>query len=239
MNIENINIMGYHVSIGSSEDIINGAGKVVATINPHSFLIARSDLEFSTALHNSDYLIPDGAGIVIAAQYLLGAKIRRHCGPDLLEVAIKSAYERKEKVFFMGSSQRVLCLIAEKINAEYPGIDVSFHSPSFTERLSCEESEKIIEKINESGATHVFVGMTAPKQEKWVEEYKSKINCEKIYSIGAAFDWYCGSVRRPPKLFEDLHLGWLARAFIEPRVWRRAVLTPVQFLREMIFYNSQ
>lgn len=239
MNIEHINIMGYRVSIGSSEDMISGAGKVIATINPHSFLIARNDSEFSAALHNSDYLIPDGAGMVIAAKFLLGAKIQRHCGPDLLEVVLKSAYERKEKVFFMGSSPRVLGLIAEKLNVEYPGIGVGFHSPSFTARLSSEESEKIIEKINEFGASHVFVGMTAPKQEKWVEENKYKINCEKIYSIGAAFDWYCGSVRRPPKLFEDLHLGWLARAFIEPRVWRRAVLTPIKFFREMIFYNSQ
>lgn len=213
--------MGLNIFDGIETDIIFGSGKVINTINPYSYMVSLEDPIFLKALISGDYLIPDGVGITLAARILKRKKLKRITGPNLMDIALSIANKNKEKVFFFGSTPEVLKLISKRLLIEFPNIKFKTYSPPFGNEFSSEEQEKITFKINSFSPDHLFVGMTAPKQEKWVFNSQEALNCKKIYSVGAAFDWFAGSKIRPPLFLERAGLGFIFRLILEPRMWSR------------------
>ena len=222
-------------------------GKVlINTVNAHSFNVAQKDDAFAEALrtaHDEEqesgqegcvkYLIPDGASIVKACR-ILKAKSQpreRVAGWDLFAFEMKrierlAAHGRKRKVMFMGSSWKVLGLIKERAAVEYPHLKVVTYSPPFKEEFSREDNETIIRMINEANPDLLWIGMTAPKQEKWIFQHWKEldIHCH-VGTIGAVFDFYAGTIKRAPIWWQDHMVEWLFRLLREPRrMWRRYVV---------------
>jgi N-acetylglucosaminyldiphosphoundecaprenol N-acetyl-beta-D-mannosaminyltransferase len=125
------------------------------------------------------------------------------------------------KVFFLGSSENTLSKIKERTNSDYPNIKVEAYSPPFKKEFTDHDNKLMIDKINSFNPDILLVGMTAPKQEKWVFQNKEKINARIICSIGAVFDWYAGNQKQPEKIWVNLGLEWFIRTIRRPEILKR------------------
>ena len=231
-------IMNYEVFTEDLNKLHLSKRQVINTINPHSYVTAKEDKLFFEALHNSDLLIPDGSGIVIAAIQINKQSIKKIAGTDLHKFLLEEMNKKSGKVFYMGASQKTLDKIHEKIKIEYPNTIVESYSPPFKPEFNDEENQEIIDRINNFNPDVLFIGMTAPKQEKWLYTHKDKLNFTISSSIGAVFDFYAGTVERPSQFWIDIHLEWLPRLLKEPkRLWRRNFVSTPLFLIDMFLYK--
>lgn len=216
-------------------------GKVlINTINAHSFNIAQKDALFADALRYGDYLIPDGASILMACRLLKASSQPREriAGWDLFAFEMQRLNNKgkmineKLRTMFMGSSEKVLSMIREQAAIDYPHLDIVTYSPPYKKEFSENENAAIIKAINDADPDLLWIGMTAPKQEKWTYQHWNEldIHCH-VGTIGAVFDFYAGTMRRAPKWWQKHSLEWLYRLIKEPkRMWRRYVLGNPLFL---------
>lgn len=225
------------LSLLESKEELNAIppGKVlINTINAHSYNTAQKDERFAEALRNGDYLIPDGASIVKACHWL-GCKSQpkeRIAGWDLFVFEMERLNETGGRCMFMGSSPRVLELIVEKAKAVYPNIEVVTYSPPYKPEFTEAENKAIIDAINAANPDLLWIGMTAPKQEKWTYAHwkELRIHCH-AGTIGAVFDFFAGTYQRAPHWWQEHSLEWLYRLIKEPkRMWRRYVIGNPLFL---------
>ncbi len=214
--------LGYNLFTGILDDVPTRTKLTINTINQYSFCMADKDLAFKEALQTSDVLLPDGIGIVVAERLLTGRKIRKISGSVLHMHLLKSLNTSGGKCFYLGSSETTLQKIKSRIQTEFPAIHVMSYAPPFKAFFSEEDSSKMIHEINEFSPDVLFIGMTAPKQEKWAIRFKEEVNAKFICSIGAVFDFYAGTIKRPGNIWIKLGLEWLGRLINEPRrMWRR------------------
>ena len=235
--IKTLTILGSKAELASLPE-----GKLlINTINAHSFNTAKKDKLFAEALMKGDYLIPDGASVVKACRWLK-AKSRpkeRIAGWDLFEFEMgrlnenqnengnhdDNENENKKRVMFMGSSQKVLDLIVKRAAVDYPHLKVVTYSPPYKPEFSDEDNRAIIDAINDANPDLLWIGMTAPKQEKWTYSHWDELNIHcHVGTIGAVFDFFAGTYKRAPQWWQDHSLEWLYRLIKEPkRMWRRYV----------------
>lgn len=210
-------------------------GKVlINTINAHSYNTALKDELFAEALQKGDVLIPDGASIVMACRWLKAKSqpTERIAGWDLFALEMERLNQKGGTCFFMGSSEKVLGLIREKAARVYPNITVETYSPPYKPEFSEEDNKAIIRAINAANPDLLWIGMTAPKQEKWAYTHWKEldIHCH-CGTIGAVFDFFAGTVERAPIWWQEHSLEWLYRLIKEPkRMWRRYIIGNTLFL---------
>ena len=235
--MKTINILGYQVFSNLLKvDLTNDEKIIINTINPHSYYVAERDPYFKTSLLDSTILLPDGVGIVLAAQFLWGQKIKCIPGPDVHKYLLEIAGKNRLKVFYLGTNQNTLNKIIKRLANEYPIIRVASFSPPYKPIFSAMDNQLMIDEINRFSPEILFVGMTAPKQEKWVYKNKHKLNAIVICSIGAVFDWYAGTTKRSGKYWIKFGLEWLRRFYREPRrLWRRTFISNPLFIKDVIF----
>lgn len=218
----------------------SGEFKILACMNPHSYYMADFDSNYKVALLGSDWLIPDGVGIIAASRLLKDKVHSKISGFDIFEqLSAKINSVGGVKVFFLGSSIDTLEKIISKYERQYPNIEVvgSF-SPPFEKDMSEETNQISIEKINGSKADIVWVGLSAPKQEKWMLRNKNTLNSKLAFGIGAVFDFYSGNIVRSSPIFRDNGLEWLPRLIQEPRrLWRRTFISAPYFVLSICRYT--
>ncbi len=228
---DSLPILGYGVYNDSTDYFSDGVTGVVSTLNPHSYVIARRDRLFREALRQSDILLPDGVGIQLAARVLEGKAIKKIAGSDLHDLVIAALDKRGGSCLYLGSSEETLQRISARLTLESPRVRAGFHSPPFREHFTAEENDAMIKVVNAFDPDVLFVGMTAPKQEKWVYENRERLNVPLICCIGAAFDFYAGTVKRPGNIWIRIGLEWMPRLLREPRrLWKRNLVSTPLFL---------
>lgn len=238
------NILGYavtkHVTDACAEEIFNsintGSGKRcrwLACLNPHSYAVALDDALFAMALKDADWLIPDGAGVVIASRVLGGTINQRVTGTDMFF----ALHERMNlatgmSVFFLGATEETLNLIRRRMAKDFPSVRVAgCYSPPFKPVYSTAELDEMIGAVNTAAPDVLWVGLTAPKQEKWIYENRSRLNVKFVGAVGAVFDFHTGRVKRSPVIFQKLGLEWLPRLMQQPRrLWRRMFVSAPIFV---------
>lgn len=207
---------------------------LINTINAHSYNVAQTDELFAAALKGGDALIPDGASIVKACRWIGAASqpAERIAGWDLFVMEMQRLNDRGGKCLFVGSSEKVLSLIRERAVADYPNIEVETYSPPYKPEFSEADNQRMIEVINAAKPDLLWIGMTAPKQEKWAFAHWSELSIDcHVGTIGAVFDFYAGTMKRAPLWWQRHGLEWLYRLLREPRrMWRRYVVGNVVFL---------
>ena len=141
-----------------------------------------------------------------------------------------------KKVMFMGSSQKVLDLIVKRAAEVYPHLKVVTYSPPYKPEFSDEDNKTIIDAINAANPDLLWIGMTAPKQEKWTYSHWNELNIHcHVGTIGAVFDFFAGTVERAPIWWQEHGLEWLYRLIKEPkRMWRRYIIGNALFLWNMV-----
>ena len=207
---------------------------LINTINAHSYNTAQKDKIFAEALENGDVLIPDGMSIVKAFKWkhwMNGPK-ERVAGADLFNFEMKKLNELGGSCFFLGSSEKVLGLIKERAAIDYPNIKIITYSPPYKPEFTDEENKLMVEAVNSANPDLLWIGMTAPKQEKWAYSHWKDLNIHcHCGTIGAVFDFYAGTAKRAPIWWQDNGLEWLYRLLKEPRrMWRRYIIGNTLFL---------
>ena len=178
LKLKDINILGSREELSRLPE-----GKLlINTINAHSYNTAQKDVVFAEALTNGDVLIPDGASIVKACRWIKAKSQpkERIAGWDLfvheMERINNENEGAKKKVMFLGSSNNVLALIKARAEKDYPNIEVITFSPPYKPVFSDEDNRMMIEAINNTKPDLLWIGMTAPKQEKWTYEHWNELN---------------------------------------------------------------
>jgi N-acetylglucosaminyldiphosphoundecaprenol N-acetyl-beta-D-mannosaminyltransferase len=224
----NIEIFEYNIYGGKLENILptlERRKRVINTLNAYSFVKAESDRLFKKSLQNSDILIPDGFPIVTAVRLLKKTRIKKIAGEDLYFHLLKQLNDIQGSCFFLGSSVETLEKIHTRLIKDFPNVKSSSFSPPFKEQFDQTDLDKIIDSVNAVKPDILFVGLTAPKQEKLVSDIHKHIECGDICSIGAVFDFYAGTQKRPNKFWINLKLEWFLRLLHEPsRLWRRYLI---------------
>lgn len=209
---------------------------LINTIYAYSYVVAQKDAFFAEALTTGDYLMPDGAGIVKACRWLKAKSQpkERIAGWDLFmfEMQALNCKATKSTVMFLGSSEKVLSLIRERVAIDFPNLEIVTYSPPYKPEFSEEDSQKMIQAINDANPDLLWIGMTAPKQEKWTYKHWNELNIHcHCGCIGAVFDFYAGTVKRAPLWWQEHSLEWLYRLLMEPRrMWRRYIIGNAKFL---------
>lgn len=239
------------LSILESQDslILLPEGKaLINTINAHSYNTAQKDREFAEALAKGDYLIPDGASVVKACRWIKAKSQPREriAGWDLFSFEMERLERKSEKcrvnsekflrVMFMGSSEDVLSKIRERAAVDYPNLEVITYSPPYKPEFSDEDNRAMIKAVNDANPDLLWIGMTAPKQEKWTCQHWNELNIHcHVGTIGAVFDFYGGTAKRAPQWMRNHSLEWLYRLLKEPkRMWRRYLIGNPLFIWNVI-----
>jgi len=249
--MEIVDILGYRISAeGVDRDVARAVEWVetgrscryMACANPHSLVVASHDSKFRDALQEADLLTPDGIGILLAARFLNRPLAGRVIGYDFfMALTARLAVKRKSRYFFLGSSEQVLDLMVRRLNREFPSITVcGTHAPPFRDSFSKEENARMVEAINDARPDVLWVGMTAPKQEKWIYENRALLRVPFVSAVGAVFDFYAGTAERPPAIWQKLGLEWLYRLLREPgRMWERNLVSTPKFIWMVVREKAQ
>jgi N-acetylglucosaminyldiphosphoundecaprenol N-acetyl-beta-D-mannosaminyltransferase len=233
--METFTLRNYSISKEYVFDRIPSTKTIINTINPHSWVMAERDDEFQSALMASDILLPDGVGIVLTARLLWHESFPKMAGYDLHKMILKKLNEVSGRCFYLGASPQVLARIQQKLKKEYPNIEVGTYTPPFRNKFSDEESLQMVQAVNDFRPDVLFVGMTAPKQEKWLHQHKSKIQANVMCAIGGAFDFYAGTIPRAPQWMIQYGLEWMFRLLQEPeRMWKRNLVSTPRFIFKML-----
>jgi N-acetylglucosaminyldiphosphoundecaprenol N-acetyl-beta-D-mannosaminyltransferase len=231
-------------------DMIHLAGQRsssnVCVANVHMFVEAYLDPRFSKIINNADIITPDGKPLTWGMRILYGIRQERVAGSDILPELLQECEKRNLSVFFYGGSQSLLDQTFQFLKTNHPGLTVSgLYSPPFRE-LTEEENSAIIKKINDAAPNIVVVVLGCPKQEKWADYMKGKINSLMI-GFGGALPLLVGTQKRAPKWMQHSGLEWLYRLSIEPRrLFKRYAVTNTlfvyivlrEFLRMKILRNA-
>ncbi len=228
--------LGFNIYGDSLNSIDFSKKNIINTINPHSYCISVQDEIFADALKMSDILLPDGIGIVWAEKLLNGFKIKKIAGYDLFHFLMIKLNNESGSVFFLGSSQSTLKKIKSKCKIEFPNVKFNSFSPKYKTKFTLEESKVMCAEVNIHKPDVLFVGMTAPKQEKWVYEFQTLLNAKTICSIGAVFDFYAGNIKRSSPFWISIGLEWLPRLLKEPRrLFYRNFVSMPNFILEVFW----
>ena len=223
-----------------SLDAIKQPKALISTINAHSYNTVNEDIDFQRALRSSDVLLPDGVSVVWAMRLLTGHKIKKIAGADLFQYEMERINKIGGKCFFLGSSEDTLNMISKKAEVDYPNLQVYSYSPPYKKEFSAEDNKAMIDAVNEVQPDVLFIGMTAPKQEKWAFRYYDELNVGHVCCIGAVFDFYAGKVSRAPHWMIEFGFEWLYRLVKEPRrLWRRYLVGNAKFIFSILTEKMQ
>lgn len=224
-------------SKGELDKILDGK-VLINTINAHSYNVARKDELFAEALTKGDYLIPDGMSVVKACKWLHAKSQPREriAGADLFEYEMDRLNKKCGTVMFMGSSEKTLAKIVDQAAKVYPNLKVVTYSPPYKPEFDEADNKAIVDAINMTNPDLLWIGMTAPKQEKWTYSHWNELNIHcHVGTIGAVFDFFAGNTKRAPQWWQKHGLEWLYRLIKEPRrMWRRYIIGNTVFLWNML-----
>jgi len=213
----------------------------VCIANVYTVVTSLADKELRD-IYNHSLITMDGMPLVWYARAIHGVKVKeRVCGPDLMLRCLDQGRMYGWKHFFLGAKEEVLTSLVGSMQSSFPGVDiVGWHSPPFR-LLSAEEDEQLVALINSYQPDFLWVGLGAPKQEKWIAAHLSGIHVPIQIGVGAAFDFYSGHIRRAPEWMQKAGLEWLYRILQDRRLIKRYCTTnPVflgLFLRDFIAVN--
>lgn len=234
-NIPTCNIMGVNIAAINMEwlkrylkdNLQDLKGDYICVSNVHTTVTSYEDENYRNIQNNALMAIPDGGPLSSIGRKRGFSSMDRTAGPSLMEEIFK---DKGYTHYFYGSTDETLESLEKKLKEKYPNIKiVGMYSPPFR-KLTEEEDEKVIEKINDCHPDFVWIGLGAPKQEIWMAEHQGKVNGLMI-GVGAGFDYFAGNIKRAPLWMQKSNLEWLYRLIQDPkRLFKRYFVTNTKFI---------
>lgn len=205
--------------------------RFVAVTGMHGVTEAQHDGKFKEILNAAELVVADGYPLVWLGRRKGFASLRRRVyGPELMEAFCEQTARKGYRHFFYGGAPGVAKELAERFAERYPGLEVAgTYCPPFR-AMTDEEDGEAVAAIEEARADIVWVGLSTPKQERWMFEHRERLSVPVLIGVGAAFDFHTGRVARAPDWMRENGLEWLFRLLQEPRrLWRRYLVYGSQF----------
>lgn len=222
--IPTCNIMGVNIAAINmkwllkflNENIDKLHGDYICVANVHTTVTAYEEPEYRAVQNGGIMAIPDGGPLSTVGRKRGYKNMERTTGPSLMGEIFEITAEKGYRHFFYGSKQETLNLLEQKLNENYPGIQiVGMYSPPFRP-MAEEEDAETIKMINDAKPDFVWVGLGAPKQENWMAAHQGKIDGLMI-GVGAGFDYYAGNIERAPEWMQKSNMEWFYRLIQDPR----------------------
>ncbi len=232
------NILGVNISVTDMKKTVaylrahvrELSGSYICISNVHTTVMSYDSEEYCAIQNQAVLALPDGKPLSVVCKRRGFPEAQRVTGPDLMEeifsVSVKEGYCH----YFYGSTEETLKLLREKLEKRYPGIQIAgCESPPFRP-LTNGEDKKITEQMNQARADFVWIGLGAPKQERWMYAHRDRIQGLMI-GVGAGFDYFAGNIRRAPMWMQKCSLEWLYRLLQDPRrLFKRYLVTNTKFM---------
>ncbi|CAK8582487.1 WecB/TagA/CpsF family glycosyltransferase [Priestia megaterium] len=213
-----------------NENIKSLAGDYICVSNVHTTVTSYEESDYCAIQNGSIMAIPDGGPLSTIGRKHGYKKMARTTGPSLMGEIFKISAEKGYRHYFYGSTEETIEKLFLKLEEYYPGLEISgMYSPPFRP-MTDREDEAIVKVINETKPDFVWVGLGAPKQEKWMAAHQGRVNGLMI-GIGAGFDYYAGNISRAPKWMQKSNLEWFYRLMQDPkRLFKRYFYTNTKFI---------
>ncbi len=211
--------------------VISNDRQYVCVTGVHGVMESQRDSELAAIHNNAGLTTPDGMPMVWAGRAAGAHWIQRVYGPDMMLAVLAEAQARSWSSFLYGGAPGVPELLAARLEQRFPGLQVAgTHSPPFRS-LTRDEVHETAALINASGASLVWVGLSTPKQERWMSELRPLLEAPVLFGVGAAFDFHAGRVKQAPPWMQTSGLEWLYRLSREPRrLWKRYLTNNPRFV---------
>lgn len=239
MTIPRANILGVGVSAINMEMALRTIEEWIARQEPHYVCVTGvhgvmeswRDGELRRTHNAAGLVTPDGMPLVWLSRFMGFRQVERVYGPDLMLAVCERSATRGYRQFFYGGAPGVAEKLASRLQSRFPGLQVAgFYSPPFR-ALTPEEDRTVAERINVAKPSILWVGLSTPKQERWMAEHVTRLNAPVLIGVGAAFDFHAGHKRQAPRWMQQGGLEWLFRLLMEPRrLWRRYLINNPWFL---------
>lgn len=209
----------------------DGERHYVCVTNVHTVMECQRDPDLMRIHNESGMTTPDGMPIVWCGKRAGAHDITRVYGPDLMLELCGRLDGSPHTAFLYGTTERTLDLLQARLKRDFPELAIAgSYAPPFRP-LTPEEDDDVVARINSSGAQIVWVGLGAPKQERWMAEHIDRLTATVLIGVGAAFDFHAGTVRQAPLWMQRHGLEWIYRLSREPRrLWRRYLRTNPAFV---------
>lgn len=239
---ERTNIFGVNYCIAKTEEAVHHVlehleelrGQYICFSNVHTTVMAKEDHSYAEILNCASMVFPDGAPIAKIQSKRGFDFVERVAGPDFMENMFIDTMDGKVSHYFYGSTEKTLSHLRDQLQLKYPGLIIKgMYSPPFRQ-LTDEEDAEDVRRINESGADIVWVGLGAPKQEKWMNAHQGKVNAVMM-GVGAGFDFHAGTIQRAPRWMRKIGMEWLYRLVKDPvRLFSRYIVTNIKFVLYLV-----
>ena len=231
-------ILGVNIAITNMQETVNLImdhledirGQFICLSNVHTTVMAEKDAEYRKIQNSAFLALPDGSPLALVQRLRGYRSAEQVAGPDLMPALWKATEHTAYSHYFYGSTPETIEALQKNLGSRYPELKIAgMEAPPFRP-LTEEEDRQTVERINASGADFVWVGLGAPKQEKWMYEHRGRIH-GVMFGVGAGFDFHAGTVKRAPDWMRRHYLEWLYRLVQDPkRLWKRYVQTNGKFL---------
>jgi N-acetylglucosaminyldiphosphoundecaprenol N-acetyl-beta-D-mannosaminyltransferase len=219
-------------SVAHIEDkLIKGDFLQHVVVNVAKLVHMQTDKLLSDSVKACDMINIDGMGVVLGARFCGHKVTERVAGVDLFHELLAMSAKRDFPVFLLGATEEVVAKTADKVQALYPQLNLAgFHHGYFFEKKEGEDEEAIVKMIKDSGAKLLFVAITSPKKENFINKWQDKLGVDFVMGVGGTFDVVAGKVKRAPVWMQNYGLEWLYRIIQEPsRMWKRYLITNSKF----------
>ncbi len=205
-------------------------GRYICVSNVHTTVTAYRDEAYRAVQNGSALNLPDGKPLSIVQRWRGYREAQRVPGPDLMPALFALSETEGYSHYFYGSTPETLQTLKQKLLERFPKLKIAgMFAPPFRP-MSPEEDEAAIREINAAHPDFIWVGLGAPKQEKWMAAHEGRV-CGVMLGVGAGFDFHAGTIRRAPKWMQEMCLEWLYRIFQDPgRLIGRYLDTNFSFL---------
>ncbi|WP_305080521.1 WecB/TagA/CpsF family glycosyltransferase [Microbulbifer guangxiensis] len=243
--MERIELLQMPLDVSSMEETVSIIGDRVAqkrftqhvVVNVAKLVHARHDPALADSVTACDLINIDGMGVVWGARFLGHHVEERIAGVDLFQQLLAMSAERGFPVFFLGAKADVVERAAAVARQEHPGLEIAgYHHGYFWD-----DEEAVVEKIRQSGARLLFVAITSPLKENFINRWRHRLGVDFVMGVGGTFDVVAGKVKRAPEWMQRAGLEWFYRVIQEPRrMWKRYLVTNSAFawllLQERVRY---
>jgi N-acetylglucosaminyldiphosphoundecaprenol N-acetyl-beta-D-mannosaminyltransferase len=242
-----VNVLGVGVSaltMAQAVSIIEGwvasaDQQYVCVTGVHGVMESQDHPELRDIHNRAGLVTPDGMPLVWVSRFKGYSHVERVYGPDLLLACCAASVVRGYRHFFYGGAQGVPERLAARLQERFPGLIVAgTWSPPFGESTPVED-QATINRINAADADIVWVGLSTPKQERWMARHIGRLSAPVLIGVGAAFDFHAGLKRQAPRVMQRAGLEWLFRMASEPRrLWRRYLRNNPRFVWSVLLQLS-